>query len=156
MGNETEPPQSRSRSPTEGVQNITAMKYRSLREVGSMLKLTLKQGEYITISDDVVVQYERTLSDCCRLMITAPKDVAVLRGAVLERDHQRPDCVAETSRSVRQSVPWNNSKTEILSRIYATLDAMEKRDSRAAGVKRLLNALFPADMLREIQGTAAK
>lgn len=109
-----------------------------------MLNLTLKPGEYLTIGEGVVVQYSGKTGENCRLMITAPKEVPVVRGTVLERGgEQRPDCIVERPRSGRQSIPWDGSKNAILSKIVELLDAMEKRDNRASRVKRLLHAIVP-------------
>ena len=51
-----------------------------------MLCLNLNQGEYLTIGEDVVVQLDSISGDRCKLVINAPKEIAVLRGKVLERN----------------------------------------------------------------------
>ena len=50
-----------------------------------MLCLSLNQGEYMTIGENVVVQLDHVTGDRCRLVIHAPKEVPILRGKVLER-----------------------------------------------------------------------
>ncbi len=110
-----------------------------------MLSLRILPGEYLTIGDDVVVQYDRTMGEYCKLVITAPKEVPVVRGEVWERcGNARPDCVFERKYGVRQSIPWNRSKEELLSAIRKTLSDMEKGDGRASSVMRKLDSLFPA------------
>ena len=61
-----------------------------------MLCLTLNQGDYMTIGDDVVIQMSRITKDRCKVVIHAPREVPVVRGEVLEREGaERPDFVFE-------------------------------------------------------------
>ena len=55
-----------------------------------MLSLHLKNGEYLTIGDDVVVQiFSKTT---VRVAVKAPREMTVLRGEVWERNgEERPD-----------------------------------------------------------------
>ena len=60
-----------------------------------MLSLQLKDGEYLTIGEDIVIQV--FTNSPVKLFVTAPKDKAILRGEVLERNgEERPDCVFDT------------------------------------------------------------
>lgn len=62
-----------------------------------MLCISLKPGEYFTVGNDTVVQMDRLSGDRVHLTITAPREVPILRGEVLERGGgQRPDCVIDT------------------------------------------------------------
>ena len=57
-----------------------------------MLSLMLKEGEYLTIGEDIVVQVFPDSRSRVRLAIKAPKDVTILRGNVRERTGAgRPD-----------------------------------------------------------------
>lgn len=57
-----------------------------------MLFLQLKSGEYLTIGEDIAVQVFRDTGDRIRVAIKAPRDIAILRGEVLERNGaKRPD-----------------------------------------------------------------
>lgn len=57
-----------------------------------MLSLMLKEGEYLTIGEDIVVQVFPDSKSRVRLAIKAPKDVTILRGDLRERSGaQRPD-----------------------------------------------------------------
>ena len=57
-----------------------------------MLSLMLKEGEYLTIGEDIVVQVFPDSKSRVRLAIKAPKDVAILRGDLRERGGaRRPD-----------------------------------------------------------------
>ena len=75
-----------------------------------MLSLQLKDGEYMTIGDDVVIQLSRISGNRCRLTINAPREVSIVRGNVLERNGvNRPDCVFDTARRTGKK----NKPTEI-------------------------------------------
>lgn len=70
-----------------------------------MLKLSLTQGEYLTIGDHIVIQLFRSEGGRAYLAIDAPREVPIVRGAVLEREGgQRPQRLAE--------VPAKGHRTE--------------------------------------------
>lgn len=57
-----------------------------------MLSLLLKEGEYLTIGEDIVVQVFPDSRSRVRLAIKAPRDVTILRGDLREKvGVQRPD-----------------------------------------------------------------
>ena len=57
-----------------------------------MLSLQLKDGEYLTIGEDIVVQVFTTAT--IRVSVQAPKNMTILRGEVRERNGEpRPDCI---------------------------------------------------------------
>ena len=59
-----------------------------------MLSLYLKDGEYLTIGDEIVVQV--FTNSTIRLSVKAPKDMTILRGEVLERNGEdRPACLLD-------------------------------------------------------------
>lgn len=51
-----------------------------------MLKLSLTPGEYLTIDGNIVVQVYRSESGRAYLAIDAPREIPIVRGAVLERE----------------------------------------------------------------------
>lgn len=56
-----------------------------------MLFLQMKEGEYLTIGEEIVVQVFPDSSTTARLAIKAPKEMTILRGEVRERSGaQRP------------------------------------------------------------------
>ena len=111
-----------------------------------MLCLNLNQGEYLTIGREVVVQLDRISGDRCRLMIQAPKHVAVLRGEVLERmGGKRPDCVFDGPRWRRREVPWDRSKAQALTAMRLLLSQMDGGDSNVQTLRRQLNHMFPVE-----------
>ena len=61
-----------------------------------MLSLQLKDGEYLTIGDDIVIQ--AFTNSTVRVAVQTPKDMTVLRGEVLERNgEERPNCLYDQS-----------------------------------------------------------
>ena len=59
-----------------------------------MLSLQLKDGEYLTIGEDIVIQV--FTNSTIRVAVQAPREIPVVRGEVLERNgEERPDCVVD-------------------------------------------------------------
>ena len=111
-----------------------------------MLCLNLNQGEYLTIGEDVVVQLDHISGDRCKLMIQAPKDMAILRGEVLERTGgERPECVFDGPRRHRQEVIWNRGKTRALNSIRLLLSRMDNGDEDVKTLRRQLDFIFPPE-----------
>lgn len=111
-----------------------------------MLSLQLKTGDYMTIGEDVVVQLDHISGDRCKLMVQAPRDMAILRGEVLERTGgKRPDCVFDGPRRHRQEVIWNRGKTQALNSIRLLLDRMDSGDEDVKILRRQLEFIFPPE-----------
>lgn len=61
-----------------------------------MLSLQLKDGEYLTIGKDIVIQVFTGATT--QVLVQAPKDMTILRGEVLERNGEdRPACLYSQS-----------------------------------------------------------
>ena len=61
-----------------------------------MLSLMLKDGEYLTIGEDIVIQV--FTNSTVRVAVQAPREMTVLRGEVLERvGESRPACLFDQS-----------------------------------------------------------
>jgi len=109
-----------------------------------MLCLQLSPGEYLTIGDDVVLQYDCTSGDRCKLVFSAPREISILRGKVLERNGvKRPDCVFEKTDWYRREVPWDRSKAQTLAAMRKLLSEMDGRDENVKKLRRQLNHIFP-------------
>ena len=109
-----------------------------------MLSLSLSQGEYLTIGENVVVQLDRVSRDGCKLVIDAPREVPILRGEVLERTGgQRPGCVFDAPRQYRRELTWDRSKAQALAAMRALLSRMDGWDSDGQTLRRQLNHMFP-------------
>ena len=90
-----------------------------------MLNLSLRPGEYFTVGQDTVIQMSRLNGDRVHLMITAPREVPILRGDVLERNGvPRPDCVQTPRQTYVRQLPWNPEKKAALQQLQKTLSAM--------------------------------
>lgn len=111
-----------------------------------MLSLQLKTGDYMTIGEEVVVQLDRISGDRCKLMVQAPRDMAILRGEVLERTGgERPECVFDGPRRHRQEVAWNRGKTQALNSIRLLLDRMDGGSEDVKALRRQLDVIFPPE-----------
>ena len=99
-----------------------------------MLALQLSTGDYMTIGEEVVVQLNHISGDRCRLMVQAPKDMAILRGEVLERTGgERPEVV------------WNRGKTQALNSMRQLLSRMDSGDKDVKALRRQLDVIFPPE-----------
>lgn len=117
-----------------------------VKGVKTMLCLSLLPGEYVTIGDDVVVQYDQTVGERCRISLKAPREVPIIRGEVLERaGGERPDCVQEKRPPCRREIPWDRSRAQALNAMRKLLSEMDDNDSRVKALRRQLNHMFPPE-----------
>lgn len=109
-----------------------------------MLCITMRAGDYFTVGQDTVVQFDRLNGDRARMVIHAPREVPILRGDVLEREGgQRPACVFGPSAPYIRQLPWNHKKKEALAELRDTLAHME--DSPETQILReKLDTIFPS------------
>lgn len=109
-----------------------------------MLNLRLKPGEYMTIGGNVVLQYDCTVGDSCKLLVSAPREVPVVRGTVLEKNgEKRPDCIVDRDRSHKGMIPWNRNKAASLAVMRRLLATMDGRDARVRDLRKQLDQMFP-------------
>ena len=111
-----------------------------------MLCLNLSPGEYMTIGENVVVQLDRISGDRCKLVVDAPREIAILRGEVRERSgKERPACVFDAPRWHRKEIAWTRSKAQALSAMRALLGEMDGSDRNVQALRRQLEHMFPAE-----------
>lgn len=116
------------------------------KEFNFMLCLSLLPGEYLTIGDDVVLQYDCTSGDRCKLVIQAPREIPVLRGNVRERQgKERPGCVFDKSRWRKREIPWSRSKAQALTAMRRRLWKMDGSNEDVIALRRQLNHMFPPE-----------
>ncbi len=109
-----------------------------------MLCLSLSPGEYLTIGEDVVVQFDRAAGDRCKLVIQAPREFSVVRGEVRERKgEKRPDFIFDKPRRHSPEIPWDRSKDQALAAMRRTLSGMDGGDEDVKALRRQLNHMFP-------------
>jgi len=101
-------------------------------------------GDYITVGEHVVLQFDRMSGERCKLLIDAPREIPIVRGQVLERQGgERPSGVLDKSRFRTPEVPWNRSKAQALEAMRKLLDQMDGRDQNVRDLRRQLNHMFP-------------
>jgi len=109
-----------------------------------MLCLSLSPGDYLTVGDNVVLQLDRMSGDRCKLVIDAPREVPIVRGAALERHGgQRPSCIIDRPHWHRSEVPWDRSRAQALIAMRNLLNQMDGRDQNVRDLRRQLNHIFP-------------
>jgi len=109
-----------------------------------MLCLSLSPGEYLTIGENVVLQFDRMAGDRCKLIIQAPREIHIMRGEVREREgEKRPDCVFDKPRWQNPEIPWDRSKAQALAAMRRTLSQMDGEDEAVKALRRQLNHMFP-------------
>lgn len=108
-----------------------------------MLRISMKIGQYFTVGDDTVVQYDNLTGERVHLTINAPREVPILRGEVLERNGQpRPACVSEPSPHYVRQLQWNGAKKKALLEMRETLLQMEDT-SETRLLRQKLDYIFP-------------
>lgn len=107
-----------------------------------MLCISMKVGEYFTVGDNTVVQFDDLVGERARMMVTAPREVPILRGELVERSGKRPDCVLEKSTHYVKQLPWDASKKKALSEIREALSQMGDTPETAY-LKKRLDYIFP-------------
>ena len=69
-----------------------------------MLRLTLTPGDYFTINGNIVVQLHRLEGERSLVAVEAPKEMRIVRGAVLEREGgARPQRLVKVPQKGHQS-----------------------------------------------------
>lgn len=109
-----------------------------------MLRISIKPGEYFTVGGNTVVQFDRLTGDRAHLIITAPREVPILRGAVLERQGgQRPDCVVDSPERFVRQLPWDGAKKAALQELKEALARMGE-GPEVQTLREKLDRIFPA------------
>jgi len=116
------------------------------KELKIMLCLSLAPGDYLTVGENVVLQLDRLTGERCKLVIDAPKEVPIVRGAVRERDGgERPGCVFDKPHWRKPQVPWDRSKAQALAAMRKLLGEMDGRDRNVRTLRRQLRHMFPEE-----------
>ena len=80
-----------------------------------MLRLTLSTGDYFTINDNIVVQLHRMEGERSLVAVDAPREMRIVRGAVLEREGgRRPACITDAPAPSRRSkwLLWDQGRED--------------------------------------------
>ncbi len=117
-----------------------------------MLQLSLLPDEYLAIDGNIVVQVTRVGGGRACLAIEAPREVPIVRGAVLEREGgQRPACVGAPPKKKAKYqrdkfFPWNDDRERSVRRMKVVIDRLEQGGSAeaAAVLRKELDRIIPA------------
>ena len=108
-----------------------------------MLCITLLPGDYFTMGNDTVIQFDRLSGERVHLIVNAPREVPILRGEVLERQGgKRPACVKDVSPRYVHQLPWDHAKKQALAELRQTLDAMADSPETHT-LREKLDVIFP-------------
>ena len=77
-----------------------------------MLALTVREGDYVTIGDDIVVQVLKT-GDIFRIAMEAPKSMYIRRAMLQESVGEVPACIQQKRRQEAPKGP-NYRRTRVL------------------------------------------
>ena len=98
--------------------------------------ITMRRGEYFTVDGDTVILVDQLSGERAHLTIHAPRDVAIVRGAVLERSgNPPPACLAELSARKRAKYRpeavfrWNSEREKAVRRMEQVAERLEKSGS---------------------------
>ena len=58
-----------------------------------MLALSVQEGDYITIGDDIVIQIYAQKGKLTRIAIDAPREMPVVRSKLVEEHGATPECM---------------------------------------------------------------
>ena len=62
-----------------------------------MLALSVQEGDYITIGDDIVIQIYAQKGKLTRIAIDAPREMPVVRSKLVEEQGATPECMKPVS-----------------------------------------------------------
>lgn len=117
-----------------------------------MLKLTLLPDEYVVVNDNIVVQLMRVAGGRADLAVEAPREVPIVRGAVLERQGgERPACLgAPPKRKGKhcrdQIFRWNDDRERAVRVMKQVFDRLEQNGAadEAKVLRVQLDRIIPA------------
>lgn len=107
-----------------------------------MLCISMKVGEYFTVGENTVIQFDDLVGERARMMVTAPREVPILRGELVERSGKRPDCVLEKSKRYVRQLPWDHVKKQALSEMREALSRMDD-NPETQFLRKRLDVIFP-------------
>ena len=123
-----------------------------------MLKLTLHPDEYLVVGGNIVIQLTRVAGGMANLALDAPREVPIVRGAVLERQGgQRPACLGAPPKKKGayyrdQVFRWNDDRERAVRAMKQVFDQLE-RDGAAEAAQTLrtqLDRILPQFWEKEI------
>ena len=119
----------------------------------NMLCITMKRGEYFTVDGETVILFEQLSGERAHLTIHAPRNVAIVRGAVLERNgNPPPPCLAKLPARKKGSYRpeaiyrWNDQRERAVGRLEQVAQRLEENGSteEAKFLRDQLSQIVPA------------
>ena len=111
----------------------------------AMLQLTLTPGDYFVVNGTIIVQVHRVEGGRAHVAVEAPREIPIVRGAVLERQGgERPACllpVPEQSRRYQWTL-WDQEKEDTVRALRNLLDRLEGPEAEKLRLR--LERLAPA------------
>ena len=98
-----------------------------------MLRLTLTPGDYFTVNGNIVVQLHRLEGERSLIAVEAPKEMRIVRGAVLEREGgQRPLCLTDRPAPSRRGkwFLWDQGREDAARHMRRLLREIETPENR--------------------------
>ena len=98
-----------------------------------MLRLTLTPGDYFTINGNLVVQLHRLEGERSLVAVEAPREMRIVRGAVLEREGgRRPPCVTDRPAPSRRGkwLLWDQGREDAARHMRRLLREIETPENR--------------------------
>ena len=94
-----------------------------------MLCITMRRGEYFTVDGDTVILVDQLSGERAHLTIHAPRDVAIVRGAVLERNGNPPSARKRAKYRPEAVFRWNSEREKAVRRMEQVAERLEKSGS---------------------------
>ena len=119
----------------------------------NMLCITMKRGEYFTVDGETVILFDQLSGERAHLTIHAPRNVAIVRGAVLERNgNPPPPCLAKLPARKKGSYRpeaiyrWNDQRERAVGRLEQVAQRLEENGSaeEAKFLRDQLSQIVPA------------
>lgn len=116
-----------------------------------MLKLTMYPDDYLVINDNIVLHLTRAAGGHADVAIDAPREISIVRGAVLERmGGQRPACLYPPMKKKPhyyrdKYFPWNDDRERAVRVMKQVIDRMDENGASedAAILRKQLDRIIP-------------
>ncbi len=125
-----------------------------------MLRVSMLPDEYLTIDERIVVQLTRVAGGRAYLAVEAPREIPVMRGAVLERNGgKRPGCLGEPPKKAAKHhrdwlYRWNDDRERAVRAMRKVMTQLEEKGSAAEAelLRAQLDRLVPQYWEDELSG----
>ena len=118
----------------------------------AMLQLTLTPGDYFVVNGTIIVQVHRVEGGRAHVAVEAPREIPIVRGAVLERQGgERPACLSappkRKGKHYRDQVfRWNDDRERAVRAMKQAFDRLEQNGEadEAKVLRTQLDRIIPA------------